>query len=345
MMRGAVRNGVVVAAAFIASSGMAQNINLCQNNSFEVPGIGTDTFRYLTGADATLMTGWSLVHDNVGEASYLFSRNLYPVYNGDYAVALNDGDALETTIQTFGGLPHLVRVYFDPAAGSPILVQCDTLSQTFDPNTQGELTRAPAAGERQWKKIDLPFIASVPSQAATLRISNPPDGQAFGGVGIDNIVVYNCVWASREPQGGTALVGSTFTLSIEPAGSAPFGYVWRKNGVDIPGANGQQLILADIQPADAGDYSCVITSPCENYYSEFARVVVSTACPADIDDGTGTGTPDGGVNVDDLLYFFELFNAGDIAADLDDGNGLGTQDGAVTIDDLLFFISRWRAGC
>ncbi|MGD9789544.1 MAG: GC-type dockerin domain-anchored protein [Phycisphaerales bacterium] len=31
---------------------------------------------------------------------------------------------------------------------------------------------------------------------------------------------------------------------------------------------------------------------------------------ADVDDGTGTGTPDGGVTIDDLLYFLSRFNAG-----------------------------------
>ncbi|MGD9790468.1 MAG: GC-type dockerin domain-anchored protein [Phycisphaerales bacterium] len=72
---------------------------------------------------------------------------------------------------------------------------------------------------------------------------------------------------------------------------------------------------------------------------------LNTTCPADIDDGSGTGTPDGGVTIDDALYFLSLYNSGNACGDLDDGSGTGTPDGGVTIDDLLFFIARYNAGC
>lgn len=68
-------------------------------------------------------------------------------------------------------------------------------------------------------------------------------------------------------------------------------------------------------------------------------------CAADLDDGSGTGTPDGGVTIDDLLYFLVAFEAGTAAADLDDGSGTGTPDGGVTIDDLIFFLVRFEQGC
>ena len=53
---------------------------------------------------------------------------------------------------------------------------------------------------------------------------------------------------------------------------------------------------------------------------------------ADFDDGTGTGQPDGGVTIDDLLYYLAVFEAGISATDLDDGSGTGPPDGGVTID-------------
>ena len=68
-------------------------------------------------------------------------------------------------------------------------------------------------------------------------------------------------------------------------------------------------------------------------------------CVADFDDGSGTGTPDGGVTLDDLLYFLVLYGNGDVRADIDDGSGTGTHDGGVTIDDLLFFLVHFNAGC
>ncbi|QQS09654.1 MAG: hypothetical protein IPK69_03260 [Phycisphaerales bacterium] len=78
----------------------------------------------------------------------------------------------------------------------------------------------------------------------------------------------------------------------------------------------------------------------------YTELPVSTpGCVADVDDGTGTGTPDGGVTIDDLLYYLGIFNAGSVSADVDDGSGTGTPDGGVTIDDLLYYLIRFNAGC
>jgi probable HAF family extracellular repeat protein len=37
---------------------------------------------------------------------------------------------------------------------------------------------------------------------------------------------------------------------------------------------------------------------------------VAPACPADLDNGSGNGTPDGGVDISDLLYFLARFEVG-----------------------------------
>lgn len=68
-------------------------------------------------------------------------------------------------------------------------------------------------------------------------------------------------------------------------------------------------------------------------------------CAADFDDGSGTGTPDGGVTIDDLLYYLTLFAEGATRADIDDGTSTGTRDGGVTIEDLLYFLIRYEGGC
>jgi hypothetical protein len=68
-------------------------------------------------------------------------------------------------------------------------------------------------------------------------------------------------------------------------------------------------------------------------------------CIADTDDGTGTGTRDGGVGVEDLLYYITLFESGALAADVDDGTSTGTRDGGIGIEDLIYFLVRYDAGC
>jgi hypothetical protein len=68
-------------------------------------------------------------------------------------------------------------------------------------------------------------------------------------------------------------------------------------------------------------------------------------CVADVDDGSGTGVPDGGVGIEDLLYYLGLYDAGTTCADVDDGSGTGVPDGGVGIEDLLYYLLRYDAGC
>lgn len=68
-------------------------------------------------------------------------------------------------------------------------------------------------------------------------------------------------------------------------------------------------------------------------------------CLADIDDGSGSGMPDGGITIDDLLFFLSAFMEGSPFADVDDGSLSGTRDGGITVDDLLFFLHHFEQGC
>lgn len=67
-------------------------------------------------------------------------------------------------------------------------------------------------------------------------------------------------------------------------------------------------------------------------------------CISDYDDGTGTGRPDGGVTLDDLVYYLVLFNSGNINADIS-GAPNGGPDGGVTLEDLITFLVHFDAGC
>jgi hypothetical protein len=77
----------------------------------------------------------------------------------------------------------------------------------------------------------------------------------------------------------------------------------------------------------------------------FRTGAATIACAADLDNGSGNGTPDGGVDINDLLYFLTEFEAGSTNADLDNGSNNGTPDGGVDINDLLFFLTHFEAGC
>ncbi len=71
----------------------------------------------------------------------------------------------------------------------------------------------------------------------------------------------------------------------------------------------------------------------------------TTTCAADMDDGSGTGTPDCGVDFNDLLFFLAEYEGGLLSADVDDGSFTGTPDCGVDFNDLLYFLSHYEAGC
>ena len=104
---------------------------------------------------------------------------------------------------------------------------------------------------------------------------------------------------------------------------------------DGPGATAALASWIDFGAA-SGNYRIQLTGACW---------IGQNLCPADMDDGSGTGTPDGAVTIEDLLYFLAMYEGGDIRADLDDGSGTGTHDQAVTIEDLLFFLTHYEGGC
>lgn len=68
-------------------------------------------------------------------------------------------------------------------------------------------------------------------------------------------------------------------------------------------------------------------------------------CASDLDDGSGSGNPDGGVGIEDLLYFLSAYRMALPAADVDNGTGTGTPDGGLGIEDLLFYLDRYETGC
>ncbi len=155
---------------------------------------------------------------------------------------------------------------------------------------------------------------------------------------------------TTQPSNASVANGSSASFSVVASGTAPLSYQWRKDlanltdGGPISGSTTASLSINPVAGADAGSYDCVITNPCGTTTSDAATLTVGP-CPSDLDDGSGTGTPDGGVDINDLLYFLAAYEAGDLAADLDDGTGTGTPDGGVDINDLLFFLSHYEAGC
>jgi len=90
------------------------------------------------------------------------------------------------------------------------------------------------------------------------------------------------------------------------------------------------------------DFEIFVPAPLNS--TDAAGGTCTPTCPADLDNGSGSGTADGGVDINDLLYFLTQFELGN--ADLDnDGVDPQQPDGGTDINDLLFFLFHFEAGC
>jgi hypothetical protein len=57
-----------------------------------------------------------------------------------------------------------------------------------------------------------------------------------------------------------ANVGATVTFTVKASGS-PLSYQWQHKGSNLPQETNSSITLANVQPADAGDYSVVVSNP------------------------------------------------------------------------------------
>lgn len=79
---------------------------------------------------------------------------------------------------------------------------------------------------------------------------------------------------TTQPADATPVVGGTATLKVAAAGTAPFGYQWRKGGATLAGATQESLALTSVQLADAGTYDVVVSNTAGTATSRSAKVTV-----------------------------------------------------------------------
>ena len=64
---------------------------------------------------------------------------------------------------------------------------------------------------------------------------------------------------TTHPQSIAAVAGQSIRFEAEATGLPPLSYQWRVNGFNIPGARSPQFPISNVQTADAGSYSVIVT--------------------------------------------------------------------------------------
>ncbi len=272
-----------------------------------------------------------------GDGTYSFT---YTIPNGTSAAAYPINFIVADAESRSSNGSFNVTVVGEPTATD--------LCRVFDPEFKGLLINdlAYAPGQTSWYTFQIPG----------------PGASAAGLTFLDITTV------------GSVLTGDTFADDTEIAVFDTAGNVVDGDDDDGPGFM-SQLSWGDTTPraADgdgvaaagqdgdlaAGTYYLAVSSfnitPAAPWVATSDSIASGTidvtfrtniaGCVADVDDGSATGVMDGGVTIDDLLYYLAIFNTGNVCADVDDGSASGTRDGGVTIDDLLYYLARFNGGC
>jgi hypothetical protein len=103
----------------------------------------------------------------------------------------------------------------------------------------------------------------------------------------------NGLTITTQPQSQGVAVGSNAVFTVAAAGAAPLSYQWCFTGVAIAGATNTNLALLDIQPANGGSYTVVVTNLAASATSAVAVLTVLlppviTVQPQSLTNVTGT---------------------------------------------------------
>ena len=86
---------------------------------------------------------------------------------------------------------------------------------------------------------------------------------------------------TTQPAAQSVVAGSVASFSVSASGTSPFGYQWKKNGIDIPGATSSTYSIAATALADNNAvFSVVVTNSAGTVTSSSARLTVANPAVA-----------------------------------------------------------------
>lgn len=126
-------------------------------------------------------------------------------------------------------------------------------------------------------------LSNVQSSSAgdySVVVSNSAGSAISGAATLTISALATAPSISSQPQSMSATAGQTASFTAVAAGTAPFTYQWKKNGVTISGATTATLSLASIQTTDAADYTVVVTNSVGTVTSAAATLTVAALANA-----------------------------------------------------------------
>lgn len=283
---------------------------------------------------AGVQYSWRRVGDDEFSAagpSLTFSNLRLQDFGSYYCILSNASCSVTSATATLQRLPG--PAFFSSAShgacvGFPVVLEVETV---------GPVARY------EWFKDSAP-LTSVTTNSNRNELD-------LGPVSLDDAGFYECIvhgpgecgWArttltvsvfdtiptiTDQPDSTTGCIGGTATLRV--VGSAHT-FQWRKNDVEVPGANSPDLVIEQMTIDDAGVYTCVLSDFffCGSIITDPATL---TVCPADLNCSNS-------LTVQDIFDFLTAYFSNDPRGDFN-GSGL-----PATVQDIFDFLAAYFAGC
>jgi alpha-tubulin suppressor-like RCC1 family protein len=220
-----------------------------------------------------------------GDHSIAVLSNGTVVTWGSYRVGITNRAPTGTTnlIAVSGGYNHSVGLRLDR-----VTITTQPQSQTVLEGATVTFSVVAAGGQPiayEWRKNGTPINFATNSTFQLFNVTT-------NDIAIYSVIVRNAlsevtssnatlfvnvpVSITAQPQSVEAGVGENVNFQVTARGTAPLRYQWRRNGVDIFGAQSATLIIANVQETNAGNYTVVITNNFSAVTSQVAVLIVQS---------------------------------------------------------------------
>ncbi len=199
-----------------------------------------------------------------------------PVLSGDSSNAQHMAVIKDFLIPVTGTNPGAVP-FITVQPRDAAVVQGDDATFSVTANSLSPLTY-----QWQFNSTNLPdaltnFYTVTNAQPADAGNYSVIVSNANGGVSSSNAVltVVTSPLILTNPAGRTVNKGDNTTFTVTAIGIPPLAYRWRFNGTNIIGATTNIYTVTNAQPADAGDYSVIVTNYSGSATSTVAALTVN----------------------------------------------------------------------
>lgn len=255
-------------APFITAQPTNRTVNAGLTTLFSVTAVGTEPLSYqwmlngseILGATNATLTVKNVQPPNAGRYTVEISNAGGVVVSAAAVLTVLAPVVIEKQPESQAVLPG-ARVTLEViATGSP----APTFQWRFNnanisgaTNSTLVLTDVQSANFGNYTVIASNSLGSVTSATATLKLFIP-------------------LTITQQPQPKTVLAGANVSLTVAASGNEPFGYQWRFNSKDLPGATNALLLLTNVQPTQSGNYSALVSDATSSVLSADALLTVTS---------------------------------------------------------------------